>query len=138
MQGPEDNFATSGMRLVSGVDSQKTKLNATEASTDACLLVQNRAKESPLKNERKSESLVRSNEEAKQGTGDSGNESNEAEFSGGGDHDEPSALDGTGGEPSAKGLISKKRKRSVQVKQCLPIVFLIHYAFFFISPSFDC
>ncbi|XWS64139.1 hypothetical protein CRYUN_Cryun06bG0161000 [Craigia yunnanensis] len=116
MHGPQDIFAISGMKSVSGVESQKSKLNAAEASRDACLQVENTAtQESPLKNERKSESLVRSNEEAKQGTGGSGNESDEAEFSGGGGgQDEPSALDGTGGEPSAKGLSSKKRKRSVQ------------------------
>ncbi|XVE91696.1 hypothetical protein REPUB_Repub01dG0032900 [Reevesia pubescens] len=113
MQGPQDMFAINGMKPVSGVESQKSKFNATEASRDACLQVENRAsQESPLKNERKSESLVRSNEEAKQGTGGSGNESDEAEFSGG-----PSALDGTGAQPSAKGLSSKKRKRSVQVAE---------------------
>ncbi|XWS34246.1 hypothetical protein CRYUN_Cryun21dG0023900 [Craigia yunnanensis] len=119
MQGPQDIFAISGMKSVSGMESQKSKLNATEASRDACLQVENRAtQESPLKNERKSESLVPSNEEAKQGTAGSSNESDEAEFSGGaGGQDEPSALDGTGGEPSAKGLRSKKRKRSVQVDQ---------------------
>ncbi|XWS69570.1 hypothetical protein CRYUN_Cryun04dG0190500 [Craigia yunnanensis] len=117
MPGPQDIFAISGMISVSGVESQKSKLNATEASRDACLQVENSAtQESPLKNERKSESLVRSNEEAKQGTGGSGNESDEAEFSGGGGggQDEPSALDGRGGERSAKGLSLKKRKRSVQ------------------------
>ncbi|XVF03108.1 hypothetical protein REPUB_Repub04eG0232500 [Reevesia pubescens] len=114
--GPQDVFAISGMKSVSGVESQKSKLNATEASGDVCLQVENMAtQESPLKNERKSESLVRSNEEAKQGIAGSGNESDEAEFSGGaGGQDEPSALDGTGGEPSAKGLSSKKRKRIVQ------------------------
>ncbi|XP_022776673.1 transcription factor bHLH49-like [Durio zibethinus] len=116
MQGPQDIFAICGMKSVSGVESQKTKSNATEASREACLQVENRAtQESPLKNERKSESLVPSNEEAKQGTGGSGNESDETEFSGdAGGQDEPSALDGIGGEPSAKGLSSKKRKRSVQ------------------------
>ncbi|XP_022726927.1 transcription factor bHLH49-like isoform X2 [Durio zibethinus] len=116
MPGSKDVFAISEMKSVSGVESQKSKLNATEASRDACLQVENSATlESPLKNERKSERLVRSNEEAKQGTGGSGNESDETEFSGGaGDQDEPSTLDGTGGEPSAKGLSSKKRKRSVK------------------------
>ncbi|EOY01548.1 Basic helix-loop-helix DNA-binding superfamily protein, putative isoform 5 [Theobroma cacao] len=95
MQGPQDIFAISGMKSVSVVESEKSKLNSTEASKDASLQVENRAtQESPLKNEKKSESLVPSNEEAKQGNGGSGNESDEAEFSGGiGGQDEPSALD---------------------------------------------
>ncbi|XVE85673.1 hypothetical protein DITRI_Ditri17bG0109700 [Diplodiscus trichospermus] len=116
MQGPQDIFAINGMKSVSGMESQKVKLNTIEASGDACLQVENRAtQESPLKNERKSESLVPSNEEVKQRTAGSGNESEEAESSGGAaGQDEPPALDGTGGEPSAKGLSSKKRKRSVQ------------------------
>ncbi|XVF43313.1 hypothetical protein PTKIN_Ptkin02bG0030400 [Pterospermum kingtungense] len=116
MPGPQDNFAISGMKSVSGVESQKSKLNATEASGDACLQIENTAtQEGALQNERKSEGLVRSNEEAKQGPVHSSNESDEAEFSGGaGGQDEPFALNGTGGEPSSKGLSLKKRKRSVQ------------------------
>ncbi|GMI87542.1 CIB1 Like protein 1 [Hibiscus trionum] len=116
MQGPQDVFAIGGMKSVSGVEYQKTKLIATETSGDACLQAENRAtQESSLKNERRSESLVRSNEEANQGNGGSGNESNEAESSGGvGGQDESSAVDGTSSEPSAKGVSSKKRKRSIQ------------------------
>ncbi|KAL4303009.1 hypothetical protein GQ457_10G027710 [Hibiscus cannabinus] len=116
MQGPQDVFAISGMKSVSGVEYHKTKLIATEASGDACLQAENRAtQESSLKNDRRSESLVRSNEEANQRNGGSCNESNEAESSGGvGGQDESSAMDGTGGEPSAKGVSSKKRKRSIQ------------------------
>ncbi|XP_039065341.1 transcription factor bHLH49-like isoform X1 [Hibiscus syriacus] len=115
MPGPEDMFAVNGRKSVSGVESQKSKLNVTEATRDACLQVENRAKESPLENERKSESLVRAKQEAKHGIGGSGNESDEAVFSG---HDvgqeEPSTFNGTGGEPSAKGLSLKKRKRGLQ------------------------
>ncbi|KAL4278758.1 hypothetical protein GQ457_03G011450 [Hibiscus cannabinus] len=114
MRGPEDMFAANGMKSVSGVESQKSKLNVTEATRDACLQVENRAKKSPG-NDRRSGSLFRANEEAKQGAGGSGNESDEAEFSGhDGGQDEPPSLDGAGGEPSAKGLSSKKRKRSLQ------------------------
>ncbi|KAA3487914.1 transcription factor bHLH49-like isoform X2 [Gossypium australe] len=114
MQGPQDVYTISGIKPISGVESHRSKLITTEASTD--LQAENRAtQESPLKNERNGGSLVRSNEEAKQGNGGSGNESNEAESCGGaGGHDEPSALDGTAGESSAKALSSKKRKRSVQ------------------------
>ncbi|KAK8493542.1 hypothetical protein V6N13_099830 [Hibiscus sabdariffa] len=83
---------------------------------DACLQAENRAtQESPLKHESRSESLVRSNEQAKQVNGVSGYESIEAESSDGvGGQDEPSALHGTGCEQSAKGVSSKKRKRSIQ------------------------
>ncbi|XP_039025509.1 transcription factor bHLH49-like isoform X1 [Hibiscus syriacus] len=110
----EHIFSANEMKSVSGVESQKIKLNVPEATRDACLQVENRAKESPLRNER-SRSLVPANEEAKQGTGGSGNESDKAEFSSReGGQDEPSSLDGTGGEPSAKGLSGMKRKRSLQ------------------------
>ncbi|XVE74420.1 hypothetical protein DITRI_Ditri12bG0015700 [Diplodiscus trichospermus] len=113
MPGPQGILPVGGMKSVSGVEYQKSKLNSSEASRDACLKVENSAtQESPLKNERKSESLVRPNEEAKQGTGGTGNESEAAEFSGG--QDEPSALDGRCDGPSAKDLSSKKRKRNVQ------------------------
>ncbi|KAE8673284.1 transcription factor bHLH49-like isoform X3 [Hibiscus syriacus] len=116
MQGPQNVFAMGGLKSVSGVESQKSKLIATETCGDACLKAESRAtQESPLKNERRSESLVRSNEEAGQGNGGSGNESNEAESSDGvGGQDEPSTLHSTGCGPSAKGVSSKKRKRSIQ------------------------
>ncbi|KAL5826181.1 hypothetical protein ACOSQ4_017978 [Xanthoceras sorbifolium] len=115
MQEPQEVFAGSGLKSVSGSQSQKNDMNVGEASKEASLSVEHHGATngSPLKNARKSESLVRSHE-AKQGVGGSGNESDEAEFSGGGGHDEPSVLEGTGGEPSAKGLTSKKRKRNVQ------------------------
>ncbi|XP_038999315.1 transcription factor bHLH49-like isoform X1 [Hibiscus syriacus] len=108
-------FSANEMKSVSSVESQKSKLNVAEATRDACLQVENRAKESPLRKDGRSGSLVPANEETKQGTGGSGNESDEPEFSGReGGQDEPSSLDGTGGEPSTKGLSAKKRKRSLQ------------------------
>ncbi|KAE8678404.1 Basic helix-loop-helix DNA-binding superfamily protein, putative isoform 2 [Hibiscus syriacus] len=97
----EHMFSANEMKSVSGVES----LNVAEATRDSCLQVESRAKESPLGNDRRNGSLVPAHEEAKQGTGGSGNESDEAEFSSReGGQDEPSSLDGTGGEPSAKGL----------------------------------
>ncbi|GLT34554.1 hypothetical protein SLA2020_090630 [Shorea laevis] len=108
MQGQQGVLKSGGLKPVSALQSQKNELNAREASKDASLHVENKTTEgSPLKNERKSESLARSNGEAKQGVGGSGNESDETEFSGGGGRgqDEPS---------SSKGLSSKKRKRSGQ------------------------
>ncbi|KAF3432255.1 hypothetical protein FNV43_RR26994 [Rhamnella rubrinervis] len=116
MPGAQDILAGNGMKSASGVQSQKNELNAGEALKDASLTVEHGATDgSLLRNERKSESLVKSHDEAKQGVGNggSGNESDEAEFSGGG-QEEPSMLEGPGGAPSTKGLGSKKRKRNGQ------------------------
>ncbi|XP_050372158.1 transcription factor bHLH49 [Argentina anserina] len=65
------------------------------------------------KNEKKSESLVKSPDEAKNAMDGSGNESEEAELSGGAE--ELSMMDGAGVGPSSKG--SKKRKRGGQAKE---------------------
>lgn len=114
----QDVFASNGLKSVPGGQSQKDEPSMAEISKDVSSAVRGAMEGSPLKNERKSESLVKSLEEAKQGIGVSGNESDEAEFSGGGGgggQEEPSILEGTGGEPSAgKGLGAKKRKRSGQ------------------------
>ncbi|RVW21541.1 Transcription factor bHLH49 [Vitis vinifera] len=113
----QDVFASNGLKSVPGGQSQKDEPSMAEISKDVSSAVRGAMEGSPLKNERKSESLVKSLEEAKQGIGVSGNESDEAEFSGGGGggQEEPSILEGTGGEPSSgKGLGSKKRKRSGQ------------------------
>ncbi|XP_012080486.1 transcription factor bHLH49 isoform X2 [Jatropha curcas] len=115
MQGPQEIFAGSGLKAVSGGQSQKNVMNLGEGSKDASLSVEHVAiGGSPLKNERRSESLVRSHDEAKQAVGGSGNDSEEAEFSGGGHQDEPSMLEGNGGELSAKSFGSKKRKTNGQ------------------------
>ncbi|XP_011009204.1 PREDICTED: transcription factor bHLH49 [Populus euphratica] len=113
MQGPGEVFVGSGMKSVSGGQSQKNVMNAGEASKDISMSVDHMATEgSPLKNETKRESLARSRDEAKKGLGGSSNDSDEAEFSGGSGQDEPSMLEGNCGELSAKSLGSKKRKRS--------------------------
>ncbi|CAI0431024.1 unnamed protein product [Linum tenue] len=69
--------------------------------------------ESPLESDRKSESLVRSQDEVKLGLDRSGVDSDEAEFSGG-DQDDATMLAANGGKLYAKGLNSKKRKRNGQ------------------------
>lgn len=120
MQGPQEVFAGSGLKLPSGGQSLKNEMNVAEVSKDATLSVEYGATDgSALKNERKGESLVNSHGEAKQGVGGSGGDSDEDEFSGGGGQDEPSAIAGTGGKPSAKCLSSKKRKRNGQVETIL-------------------
>ena len=99
-----------------GLKSQKDELSMAEISKDVSSAVRGAVEGSPQKNERKTESLVKSLDEAKQGIGASGNESDEAEFSGGGGQEEPSTKEGAGGEPSSgKSHGSKKRKRSSQV-----------------------
>lgn len=104
---PQEIFTGSGLKSVSGGHSQKNELSVVEASQDVSLSAERGATEgSPLKNERRSESFMRSHDEAKQRLDVSGNESDEAEFSGSGGQEEPSMLEGTGG--------SKKRKRNVQ------------------------
>ncbi|KAJ6718631.1 STEROL REGULATORY ELEMENT-BINDING PROTEIN [Salix purpurea] len=115
MQGPGEVFVGSGMKSVSGGQTQKNVMNAGEASKDVSMSADHMATEgSPLKNDTKRESLARSRDESKKGAGGSGNDSDEAEFSGGSGQDEPSMLEGNCGELSAKSLGSKKRKRSGQ------------------------
>ncbi|KAK3031806.1 hypothetical protein RJ639_036958, partial [Escallonia herrerae] len=112
MQGPQEVFVGSGLNSVSGGHTQKNEMSMgcmAEGSKDVSLSVEHGASEgSLLNNEKKNASSVRSRDEAKQGVDVSGNESEEAEFSGGGQGD-PSV-----GETSVKGLGSKKRKRYSQ------------------------
>ncbi|CAL8994792.1 unnamed protein product [Prunus brigantina] len=108
--------AGNGSKAVSCAQSQRNELNGGDASRDVSLPIEHGTTEgSPLKNEKKSESLVKSHDEAKHTVGGSGDESDEADFSGGAGQEEPSMLEGTGVEPSSKG--SKKRKRSGQANE---------------------
>lgn len=115
-----DTLAGHGLKPAHGGQSQESALNVGEqASKDVSPSAQNLATQgSPLKNDKRSESLVTSQDEAKQTLGRSVNESDRAESSGdddaGGQDDMP-MLEGTSGEPSNKGVNSKKRKRSGQV-----------------------
>ncbi|KAG2706848.1 hypothetical protein I3843_05G109700 [Carya illinoinensis] len=114
MQGTQEAFAGSGLKSVSGGQSQKNEPSVGEVSKDVSLSVEHGAAGgSPPKDER-SQSHVRSHEESKQRSGGSGNDSDEAELSGAGDQDEPSVLEGAGREPFARGLDSRKRKRNGQ------------------------
>ncbi|MCI33513.1 BHLH transcription factor, partial [Trifolium medium] len=73
---------------------------------------------SPLQNDRRSDCPVMSPDEGKQALGGCSNEADRAESSGDdgvGSHDDSQMLDSTSGEPSIKGLNSKKRKRSRKV-----------------------
>ncbi|KAL1551182.1 transcription factor bHLH49-like isoform X1 [Salvia divinorum] len=90
------------------VHSQRHEMNMAELSKEGGLFLRKPGAEgSPFKNEKRSESL---HDEAKQGVGVSGNDSDEAECSGRGPQEEVACLTG---ESPGKGLGPKKRKRGV-------------------------
>ncbi|XP_054790502.1 transcription factor bHLH49-like isoform X2 [Prosopis cineraria] len=113
-----DALAGHGLKSAHGALSQESYLDVGEAAKDVSPSVQNlAAKGSPLKNHKRSESLVTSHDEAKQAIGRSTDESDRAESSGdggSGGQNDVQMLEGTSGEPSNKGLNAKKRKRSGQ------------------------
>lgn len=114
-QGPQDGFSGNGLQPMSGMQSQRNEMNLAQSVKHACLPAEHEASDgSQLKIEKNSEMLARSQDEAKRGVAGSSNESDEAEFSGRGAHEE---LEGTGcGEASPKGGVgSRKRRRSNQV-----------------------
>ncbi|KAK4260929.1 hypothetical protein QN277_003989 [Acacia crassicarpa] len=116
--GRDNALAGHGLKSDHGASSQDVHVG--ESAKDVSSSVQNLAtKGSSLKNEKRSESLVTSQDEAKQTLGRSVNESDRAESSGGDDdvgspNDMPMLEGTTSGEPSNKGLDAKKRKRSGQ------------------------
>ncbi|XAR55963.1 hypothetical protein NMG60_11036226 [Bertholletia excelsa] len=119
MQQPEEMFSGRVAKSVSGGQSQKNEVSMTEASKNVSLSVEQCTAEGSLpKKERKTKSCARSRHEVRQGVAVSGNDSDEAEFSGTAGQEEPSMLGGGTDEPSSsKGLESKKRKRSDQDNQ---------------------
>ncbi|KAK7275069.1 hypothetical protein RIF29_16176 [Crotalaria pallida] len=120
LQGTRNALAGLGLKSAPGGQPQENNLNVVDAATDVSPSVEHlAAKGSPLKNDKRSESCGTSQDEGKQALVRTGNESDRAESSdddgcgGGGQGDSP-MLEGTSGEPSNKGLNSKKRKRSGQ------------------------
>ncbi|XP_038715160.1 transcription factor bHLH49-like isoform X2 [Tripterygium wilfordii] len=115
MQGPLDVFSGGGFKSVSCINPQKNEPNVNEAPKYTFLSANHGITEgSPLKNDRSSESLDRSHDKAKQGVAGSGNDSDEAEFSGEGGQEEATMLEGAAGEASAQRISARKRKRSWQ------------------------
>lgn len=113
MLGSQETLMGNGLKSISGMQPQKNEMKMAESSKHVPLPAEGGASEvKPLKNEKKSESLVKSHDEAKGGVGASGNVSDEAEFSG---RDGQEELEGAGGESSSKGVGSKRRKRCCQV-----------------------
>ncbi|KAJ4973614.1 hypothetical protein NE237_006788 [Protea cynaroides] len=115
VRGAPENLSN-GVNPGMGGQVQNNELNMFEVSKDVSLSIEHQAAEgSPNKNDRDTVSFVRPADEAKQGNGISSNESDEAEFSGGGVLEDPSKMESAGGEPSSsKGISSRKRKSSGQ------------------------
>ncbi|KAL2349075.1 hypothetical protein Fmac_003075 [Flemingia macrophylla] len=116
MHGARDALAGHGLKSVTGGQSQESDMNVVEATKDLSPSVEHLAgKGTPLKNDKRSEGHGISQDEGKQSLVRPANESDRAESSddGGGQGDSP-MMEGTSGEPSTKGLNSKKRKKSVQ------------------------
>ncbi|KAG8366504.1 hypothetical protein BUALT_Bualt17G0086900 [Buddleja alternifolia] len=111
VQGPHEVFGGNGSKPLPGMQSQRHEMNTNEVSKEGCFPGKHGTEGSPFKNEKNSENFGRSLDETKYGVDRSGNESEEAEFSGRGGQEE---LDGAAGESSGKGLDSKKRKRTGQ------------------------
>ncbi|XP_071927166.1 transcription factor bHLH49 isoform X3 [Coffea arabica] len=112
MLGSQEALMGNGLNPTSEMQPPKNEMNMTESSKHVSFPTECGPSEGiPLKNEKKSESLVRSHDEAKGGVGASGNDSDEAEFSGRGGQEE---LDAADGESTPKGIGSKKRKRCGQ------------------------
>ncbi|KAJ8426790.1 hypothetical protein Cgig2_007845 [Carnegiea gigantea] len=98
MHGPEDVLPGNGMKPMPNGQSQETEGNGAETSKDGSLPTD--IEGSPPRN---GKTVARSCQEAKQGVSMSGNDSDEAGFSGSGAQEDPTPS-------SAKGLGSKKRK----------------------------
>ncbi|KAL0296806.1 UNVERIFIED_CONTAM: Transcription factor [Sesamum radiatum] len=108
MRGPDEVLGGNGSKALLGMQSQHHQMHMAEVSNEALISGERRTEGSPFKNEKKSEGFMPSHEEAKKGIDVSGNQCDEAEFSGGGAQEE---LDQ---ESSGKGLDLKKRKRTEQ------------------------
>ncbi|KAI4314034.1 hypothetical protein L6164_026977 [Bauhinia variegata] len=115
-----DVLAGHGLKSPSGGQSQGNDLNVGEAAKDVSPSVERvgvATEGSPLKNEKRGESCLLSQDEAKHAIGRSNNEFDGAESSGddgAGGQDDSRTMEGSSGEPSATGLNSKKRKRNGQ------------------------
>ncbi|KAE9595706.1 hypothetical protein Lal_00030451 [Lupinus albus] len=124
MNGTRNAFAGNGLKSAPGGQSQENNLNVVEAAKDLFPSVEQQlaTKGSPLKNDKRCESRAICQDEGKQALDMPADESDRAESSddGGGGNDDDDGdghgqddspmLEGTSGEPSIKGLNSKKRK----------------------------
>ncbi|KAL2559136.1 transcription factor bHLH [Forsythia ovata] len=107
-------FMGNGSKSLPVMQSQRHEINAIECSKEVSLPVELGTEGSPIKNDKMIENFPSSHDEAKYGIGVLAHESDEAEFRGSGFQEE---LEDAAGESSAKGLGSKKRKRTRQGTQ---------------------
>lgn len=116
IHGNRDELAGIGLKVAIGGQSQDIDPNVVEATKAVSPLIEHMATQgSPLKNDR-SDSRVVSHDDGKQALVRPVNDSDRGESGdddgdGCGQDDSP-MLEGTSGEPSVKGLNSKKRKRN--------------------------
>ncbi|CAN4124675.1 unnamed protein product [Withania somnifera] len=107
MQAPQEVLASNGLKSPQKLQHLS---NVAESSKDVPLSLDPKDTErSLLKNEKKSENIARSQDEAKEVAGVSGNESDEAGCSG-----RQEEMEGAGEESYGKNIGSKKRKRGGQ------------------------
>nr|WAK86110.1 transcription factor bHLH64 [Nothapodytes nimmoniana] len=113
MQERQETLECHKLKKISGSFSEKNEVNMAESPKDTSFSVQQGAGSvRPLKNNKKSESLERSNREIKEGNVVSGTES-DAGLSGEGGQQKP-LLEENGRESFSTKELGSKRKRSVQ------------------------
>lgn len=138
MQGTQEVLAGSRLNSSSVGQSQINEMSTAELSKDDIMPIEHGPRRGSPINIERSNSFLRSNDQAKQALCEPGNESDEAEFSGGGAQAEPSAL-GSGGTP-AKTHGFKKRKRIGQVDNlyyCIIISNIVGY-YCFVKINLNC
>ncbi|KAI3970777.1 hypothetical protein MKX01_024424 [Papaver californicum] len=117
IQGSSDALFN-GLKHLRGGQSQMNETNTAELAKDVNRVTTDG---SPMKNEVKKGNSVRTQDETKQGVGNSSNESDDANCSGSGGgagQEDQSISESAGREPSSsKGLGPKKRRRGGQVSE---------------------
>ncbi|KAK1374504.1 transcription factor bHLH49-like [Heracleum sosnowskyi] len=106
----------SGVRLnsISSLEVQENETHVTEGTEVVSMSIEHGPSGGSPNSGRKTESFIRSHNEANEGQCESGNESVDAEFSTGGNLAEPSQLEGTAQGILAKTCGSKKRRKIAQ------------------------
>ncbi|KAL8112080.1 hypothetical protein AgCh_019687 [Apium graveolens] len=112
MHGPRGIYSGVRLNSISGLEVQKNETHGIEGAEGVSMYIEHGPSGGSPNSGRKTESFVRSQDEANEGQCESGNESVDAEFSTGGSQAEPSQ--GTAQGILAKGRGSKKRRKIAQ------------------------
>lgn len=136
MHGPRS--INSGFRLnsISGLEVQENKTQVIEGTEDVSMSIEHGPSGGSPNSGKKTESFIRSHDEANEVQCESGSESVDAEFSTGGNQAEPSQLEGTSQGILAKGRGSKKRRKIAQVELYVPINNMVNVDYFDVSCIF--